>query len=109
MFYVSDEDYRAADTGWVKYCFNPGQVHTEKQLYDEAVKPVRIRYDLPPRNSMFWCRELKPEDFEGCQTVEECQAVVDEACREAGTDTDPNWVNGGPYPVFESVDESFWD
>ena len=86
------------------FAFLAGDVHTKKKSGDVEVRPAGALAKLPPAKHGWWCIPRR-EDFEGCQTVSECQSVIDEACREAGTDTDPNWASYGPVVFFEPVNE----
>ena len=99
-FYVSTEDNSLT-------VITLNYVHTaaEWQPGDIEVRPCGWTAEGAPGCADSWCRRMSERDFEDCRTPEQCQRVVDDACREAGTDSDPAWASFGPMVVFERVNE----
>lgn len=57
-----------------------------------------------PRDADAWMGPyLDPAVFRGCKAPDECQAVIDRLCGEAGTDADPAYDSYGPLVVFRAI------
>ena len=108
-FYVSAEDAhcfsnQGASSSTQVITLNYVHTAAEWQPGDIEVQPCDWTADGAPGYADAWCRRMFEDDFKNCLTLEDCQAVVDDACREAGTDSDPAWADRGPMVVFERVE-----